>query len=251
MPLQTTYAEAPAAGLPGMVANSEPPHKITKTAAGNIGFGLPVLASGARGCILASQETLEVVAATAFAGNTGNGTMGTVTVSAGAKLGAYSLVIIEPGTNTGRFEVRDPDGNFVGVGTVASAFSAGGLAFTLADGSTDFVSGDGFLIPVTATAGTDVLEEPLGISIRDQTLVHSTVDRYESPDSVSILLKGVIFVTCGATVVAGDPVYWNPATARYTKTTTHLKIPGARFNEPGSNGAVITIRLAEKVGANA
>ena len=37
-------------------------------------------------------------------------------------------------------------------GTVAVAFSAGGLAFTLADGSTDFVSGDGFNITVTLTS---------------------------------------------------------------------------------------------------
>lgn len=86
----------------------------------------------------------------AFAGNTGNGAMGAITVGAGAKAGVYKLVIIEPGTNAGRFQVEDPDGIVIGVGTVAAAFSAGGLSFTLADGGTDFVAGDGFDITVAA-----------------------------------------------------------------------------------------------------
>lgn len=91
--------------------------------------------------------------AAAFASNTGNGAMGAVTLSAGAKPGAYKLTIIEPATNLGTFIVEDPDGLFVGRGVVASAFSAGGLAFTLADGSTDFVAGDGFTITVGAGSG--------------------------------------------------------------------------------------------------
>ncbi len=91
-------------------------------------------------------------AAVAFAGNTGDGTMGAITVSGLAKDGAYSLVVIEPGSDVGDFEVRDPDGEFVGTGAVAAAFSAGGLAFTLADGSADYVAGDGFTITVTQTS---------------------------------------------------------------------------------------------------
>lgn len=88
-----------------------------------------------------------------FAGNTGDGAMGAITVSAGAKPGAYKLVIIEPGTNVGKFTVEDPDGVIIGTGTVAAAFSAGGLAFTLADGSADFIAGDGFTITVAAGSG--------------------------------------------------------------------------------------------------
>lgn len=85
--------------------------------------------------------------------NTGNGTMGTVTVSAGAIAGDYVLTIIEPATNLGNFTVEDPNGVLIGHGTVGSAFSAGGLAFTLADGSTDFVAGDQIKITVTAGSG--------------------------------------------------------------------------------------------------
>jgi len=91
--------------------------------------------------------------AAAYAGNTGNGAMGAITVGAGSKPGDYKLTIIEPATNAGKFTVEDPDGKFVAVGTVAVAFNAGGLAFTLADGATDFASGDGFTITVAAGSG--------------------------------------------------------------------------------------------------
>jgi hypothetical protein len=64
------------------------------------------------------------------------------------------LVVIEPAANAGRFSVEDPDGITVGTGAVASAFSGGGLGFTLADGASDFVAGDGFTITVAAGAGT-------------------------------------------------------------------------------------------------
>lgn len=103
----------------------------------------------------ASSTTVTASAAysTAYGGNTGNGAMGAITVSAGAQAGDYKLTITSPGTNVGNFIVEGPDGKFVGQGDVAAAFSAGGLAFTLADGSTDFVAGDGFTITVAAGSG--------------------------------------------------------------------------------------------------
>lgn len=103
----------------------------------------------------ASSTTVTASAASsaAYAGNTGNGTMGAITVSIGVKPGDYKLTITEPGTNLGTFQVEDPAGIFVGRGVVASAFSAGGLAFTLADGATDFAAGDGFTITVAAGDG--------------------------------------------------------------------------------------------------
>jgi hypothetical protein len=88
------------------------------------------------------------VATAAAAGNTGDGVMGTVTLSAGSKPGVYQLVITEPATDAGAFEVIDPDGVIIGTGDVAAAFSAGGLAFTLADGATNFAAGDRILITV-------------------------------------------------------------------------------------------------------
>ena len=99
------------------------------------------------------KVTVGAATSAAYSGNTGNGTMGAVTLSVGAKAGVYKLTIIEPGSNVGTFIVEDPDGVIVGRGVVATAFSAGGLAFTLADGATDFVAGDGFNITVAAGSG--------------------------------------------------------------------------------------------------
>lgn len=103
------------------------------------------------GLVLARKP---VTPATTAAGtNTGNGTMGTVTASAGAMPGAYTLKIITAAANAGQFEVIDPQGDLVGIGNVAVAFSTGGLAFTLADGSADFVVGDTFTITVPEFTG--------------------------------------------------------------------------------------------------
>jgi len=90
--------------------------------------------------------------AAANAGNTGNGVMGAVTEGAGAIVGVYNLVFEAAAANAGVFAVFDPNGAFVGQGKVAVLFNKGGLSFTLADGSADFVAGDGFTITVAANA---------------------------------------------------------------------------------------------------
>ena len=93
--------------------------------------------------------------AAAQAGNVGNGVMGAVTVAAGTPVGRYQLRIIEPAANAGAFVVADALGAEVGHGVVAVAFAGGGLGFTLADGATDFIAGDGFDITVTAAAAAE------------------------------------------------------------------------------------------------
>lgn len=116
----------------------------------------------ARGAVL-GRIVGAVSAPVAFAGNTGNGTFAaTPTVGAGVIGGDYKLYIIEPAAALGTFVLIAPDGTFAGRGTVGTAF-AGQLAFTLNDGATDFVAGDGFTITVAvgtkyklaATAATD------------------------------------------------------------------------------------------------
>lgn len=101
----------------------------------------------------------------AVAGNTGDGTITAApVVSAGAKAGVYRAVCIEPATNAGKFLVTDPDGINLGVATVAVAFSGGGLAFTIADGSeADFASGDSFTITVAAGSGKYVAYNQDGV----------------------------------------------------------------------------------------
>ena len=119
----------------------------------------------------------------AVAGNTGNGTItASPTVAAAAKVGVYRLTCIEPATDLGKFQVEDPDGIVIGVATVGTQFTTH-LTFTIADGSTDFVSGDSFTITVAAGTGKWVqidfsgtlgTEDAAGILIGDATAADGT-----------------------------------------------------------------------------
>ncbi|MEZ0263032.1 MAG: head decoration protein [Alphaproteobacteria bacterium] len=131
----------------GDVVRTEQPNYMSR-GRGTVKSGEGALKAGT----VLAKILVGAASAAAFAGNTGTGAMGAITVSLGAKAGVYKLVIIEPGANAGKFTVEDPDGISLGVGTVAVAFSAGGLAFTLAD-ATDFIAGDGFDITVAAGSG--------------------------------------------------------------------------------------------------
>lgn len=79
---------------------------------------------------------------------TGNGAIGVVTADAGAEAGVYQVVIIEPASNGGAFQVFRPGGELDGTGTIGVAYN-GRINFTLADGATDFAAGD--RIPVTVS----------------------------------------------------------------------------------------------------
>ncbi len=98
------------------------------------------------------QVTKGTATAQATSGNTGNGTISAVSVGQGAKAGIYNVTCVEPAANAGTFLVEDPDGVTVGTAHVGAPF-VGPVNFTLADGSTDFVSGDRFLITVAAGSG--------------------------------------------------------------------------------------------------
>lgn len=102
--------------------------------------------------MVVSKRTRGAATAGAVVG-TGNGVMGTITPGAAAKPGVYELRIISEAADAGDFIVKDPDGAVVGYGTVGVAFNQGGLAFTLADGSTDFDIGATIAITVAAGDG--------------------------------------------------------------------------------------------------
>lgn len=240
---QTSYGASQAHGLPGLVANSELSNRISRTveSAAGIEFGQPAFrGSGDHGCVLGATFAASASAA-AVAGNTGDGAMGAVTPTAGAKEGRYKVTVIEPGTNAGKFSVEDPDGAVIGNGTVAVAFSAGGIAFTLADGATDFIAGDAFNIDVTFTANADYL----GLAILNPAVpaASSTPDKYPQYFTAALLTEGQMWVTAGATVADGDDVYWNPSTKRFTNTTTHVRIPGAKFDTSAVDGGLVEISL--------
>jgi hypothetical protein len=233
--LQTTYTETVAAGYPGMVANGETSNRISRTVenSGGIAYGKAAYrGSGDHGCI--ATQTLTGSSA-ALGTNTGYGVMGAITVTAGAKKGRYTLTIVEPGSNVGTFVVLDPDGIQIGDGAVASAFSAGGIAFTLADGATDFVAGDSFAITV---AGNDFL----GITIANQGqgfISGQTVDKYQQYESVAIMTSGAIFVTLGGSVADGDPV--GVDSSGDFVTGSGVPLAGWVFDMTGVDDAVVRI----------
>jgi hypothetical protein len=104
-------------------------------------------------------RTLISGSATATAGtNTGNGTVGTITVSKFAQVGSYKVRLVSAAANAGDFTVADPTGVLVGHGKVGVVCTAGGLSFTIADGATDFAVGDTFTIAVTGTVKYEWIE---------------------------------------------------------------------------------------------
>jgi hypothetical protein len=101
-------------------------------------------------------ETLGAVTSAAKSGgNTGNGAL-TIDAStpkiAKAKVGVYTVRCIAAATNGGTFRVSDPEGYVIGEVAVGATF-ANQIKFAIADGSTDFIVGDGFDITIAAGSG--------------------------------------------------------------------------------------------------
>jgi hypothetical protein len=149
------------------------------------------------------KVTKGTATAAAVSGNTGNGTMGPVTVGAAAKAGVYRLTCIEPAPNAGKFLLEDPEGIVVGTVTVAVAFSGGGLSFTLADGSTDFASGDAFTVTVAAGSGKFVQIDKTGTDGREDAAGLLYLDA-SAPDGEDG--KGVAIVRNA--VVSANGITW-------------------------------------------
>ena len=138
-------------------------------------------------------------------GNTGNGVMGTVTPSQGVQAGVYRLRVTAAAANAGAFEVKDPQGDVVGTGNVGTAFSGGGLAFTLADGSTDFIVGDGFDITVAPGTGKYVAFDETGADGSDVVggILLEDTDASSADQKAVILARGPAVVAKSALIV-GD-----------------------------------------------
>jgi hypothetical protein len=80
--------------------------------------------------------------AAALAGNTGNTTLGTLSLGLAPLSGAYSVIY----TDATHFNVFDPTGVYVGTGVNGTAFTSTGVNFTATTGGTAMVRGDGFTV---------------------------------------------------------------------------------------------------------
>lgn len=171
----------------------------------------------ATGAVLGKVTTGAATSAAKSGGNTGNGALGAVTVGAAAQLGIYRLRVIQAAANAGLFQVLDPAGDVVGLGTVGAAFSAGGLSFTLADGAADFVVGDGFDITVADGSGKWVFADP-ALTNGAQTAAGILLNAVDASGVADV--KGVI-VTGNAEIVAAT-LTWGAAINDSTKRNNAL-----------------------------
>lgn len=80
-------------------------------------------------------------------GNTGNGTITSVSLGATAKLGTYTLACTAEVENGGTFSVTAPGGATLSPATVGTPYT-GQINFTINDGSADWVEGDTITIVV-------------------------------------------------------------------------------------------------------
>jgi hypothetical protein len=138
-----------------------------------------------RGTVL-GRITLGAVSET-HAGNTGNGAFtadATTPLLANAQAGAYKAVCITAATNGGTFRIYDPKGNVLGDVAVGGTF-ANQIKFVIADGATDFIVGDTFIITVAAgslkykmslAAAVDGSQVPSGILVKDTDASGGDVD---------------------------------------------------------------------------
>ncbi len=176
-------------------------------------------------------RTFVSTSVTATAGtNTGDGAIGTVTATGKAQRGTYTIRINKAASNAGDFTVADPSGNVIGFGTVAVAFS-NQIAFTLADGSADFVVGDSFTVEVVGDYKYKMVESTatdgsakacaIYISAKDGSFSTSTIAA-TTDTSVIAFVRGDVIVgketlTYGASI---------DTTAEKTKMYSELEAIG-------------------------
>ena len=136
----TVFTEAlhPCAFIVSEAASYQSRDAVTIATSQTIVVGQVLGASGVPGS--------ETSAVTYGAGNTGNFTLGAVTIGAAALDGAYVGVMLTAGA-TAVFELQGPDGTVVGEGKIGTAFS-GPISFTITAGGTAAVVGDAFTVTI-------------------------------------------------------------------------------------------------------
>ena len=116
---------------------------------------------------------------------------------------------------------------------------AAGIAFGLpvAQGSNDK--------GVTATLAG--VTEIVGITVRERSANPETPDKRAQYEDARLMRKGVLWVTAGVAVAAGDPVWINLSTGAFVKTDAGsgngLKLAGCRWETSAASGVLAQIRI--------
>lgn len=252
IPMQSTYLNGFVKGVPGQIANEEKYNAVSRTVetAAGIAFGAPAYRGSGDHGVVAGATFAATGAGTARVGNVGTGTItASPSVTAGAQQGRYTIVL-NATSATAPYTVYAPDGTIAGYGAVASANTTipGITTFTISNAGTMTIN-DTYYIDVTYTANAQFV----GIAVKtiapegNQNGGALITDGYPQYSTGGFMTEGQMYVTAGATVTPGQRVYWNPATGRYTNTTTHIALPsGIRFDTGGVNGDIVEISLGNR-----
>ncbi|MDB5177495.1 MAG: hypothetical protein JWN75_1163 [Candidatus Saccharibacteria bacterium] len=115
--------------------------------------------------------------------------------------------------------------------------SAGGIPFGV-------VCGQGAADKGAVIGGAN----PVGISIRDITLIHDTanLDRFVQKENVALLKRGTIWVIVGGTVTPTSVVSYNLATGIVSAAAddgSNDLLPGAKFLTSATVGQIAQLRV--------
>lgn len=112
---------------------------------------------------------------------TGNGVLGSAYATGLAVKGRYIVKCVEAVTDGGIFDVYGPGGLYIGKATVGTAFMSDIIAFSIADGATDFIVGDYFTLDVADgkwealdTGASDGSQVAAGILITESFMTFTT-----------------------------------------------------------------------------
>lgn len=248
---QDTFGTRHAVAFAGMRANTEPENVISRTveSAAGIAFGQPAFrGSNDHGCVV-GVAFAATAAGSAAAGNVGTGV---ITASPAAilpaKLGRYRIVLTATGA-TAPWIMYDPDGVPVGHGVVASAATVDGIGpFTISNAGT-MTAGDTYYIDTTYAAGVGGI---LGLVVPDPAVpaVATNPDKVPQYATASIMNEGVAWVTAGASINDGDPVYWKQSTLRYTASAADgVRVPATYFDTTGVDGDLVRVAIRKRLAA--
>lgn len=105
-------------------------------------------------------------------------------------------------------------------------------------------AGDGTAI-VKALATTEVFAGITRENITTGATGSNATTTYADGDVIGVATKGVIFVMAGGTVSAGGKVFFDPSDNTYVGSAGSgiLPLPNCEFDQDGTDGNVVPIRL--------
>jgi hypothetical protein len=176
------------------------------------------------GQVLGKVAAGSAVSAAKSGGNTGNGVMtvdATTPVRPGAINGVYRVRLISAAANGGTFRVENPDGDVIGDVAVGATFDDD-IKFVVADGSSDFIVGDGFDITVNLSAEKYMAHDPAATDGRER----ACAILFEDAKAASVEVRRTVHVRdC---IVRGSGLTWKSGISAADKAAAirHLEQRG-------------------------